>query len=1002
MEVTKRPKLGAYQRWVRELNVAEGDPEELLMLDAVMRVAAGLGPASQAPTEGRLHLVSPWQPDLPTAAAQDPPPSPKPKPLEAAASVANKLLSLIAFRKSKSDADGSTSFTPGDWRVLAHEAAADRLPPNRYDLDIFMCSPTVLQLTIRPPRATQHHELPGVPGAFVLSDVLSVQECHMLRQATEAMGYRPDVPLSSELDERAHNVVLMANDFQNTSLFERVKHLLPSKLGQEKLLGINRRWRFYRYLSGNLYRKHLDGAWPASGLKRGEDGQDEYVYDAYGGGTRSKLTFIIYLNDDFEGGCTTFYTPNPGEEGVLDSRPVKPRIGSATVFPHGDCGTPLLHEGSAVTSGTKYLLRTDVVYARPETPEELKRAARLRGLARQLGGLGGQGLLQEKEEVQEAPPSSQPKKAKVGKKRAKKLGGKHAQEGAGGQKGAAAAAPAPTKGVKKKIGKKSSVQALRGAVCEVSTVLKMRLRSASDPSGPGTRQADQEQSGRLRPPPLSNRNVLRALPHAEFVVRKCSSPRQGELVLQTSRASCKPEKFLVPSDLVERVALTELRQDMQMLQTLVEGLPHDLTSTKEQDGTAAGRSDLERLHRELRTMKEDLGALRSRAQTKEALLDQVGAELEETVQRLSQVSNEKAKLQFEVADQGKTIAQQRQRLQTVEAQLLEAVQESRAEAESAFLLKEVRKQLAAAEGTKRSLAEGLELEKTEAERLRAEVARRSMPFHEPRLAPLKQIFLHFAEPKASNLRRCNSFSGYVPFSLSGAAGQHGNHSEVGMSAYLEADLPTLHADYPDVDSTPHWPDTDDESESWDGDVQRKQVDLDGMSTSTEQTTPLRLSLTALLPSDEVQGCRSRSESKESQALGGLPMSVISVCGSDPVDHSDSEGSKPEPHFQPYAGVPMPNVGQSQSRKAARHLPKVRSVKAAGQLVPGPCSKQPCAPGCVPKQGGGGAAGHSPVICSPTPALDKKAKNSKKAVGAPPARKGPEPLAQAIKTAAPLN
>ncbi|CAE7560976.1 unnamed protein product [Symbiodinium sp. KB8] len=237
-------------------------------------------------------------------------------------------------------------------------------------------------------------------------------------------------------------------------------------------------------------------------------------------------------------------------------------------------------------------------------------------------------------------------------------------------------------------------------------------------------------------------------------------------------------------------------------------------------------------------MKEDLGALRSRAQTKEALLDQVGAELEETVQRLSQVSNEKAKLQFEVADQGKTIAQQRQRLQTVEAQLLEAVQESRAEAESAFLLKEVRKQLAAAEGTKRSLAEGLELEKTEAERLRAEVA---------------------------------------------------------VFALLEAGQPTLHADYPDVDSTPHWPDTDDESESWDGDVQRKQVDLDGMSTSTEQTTPLRLSLTALLPSAEVQGCRSsRSESKESQALGGLPMSVISVCGSDPVDHSDSEGSKPEP------------------------------------------------------------------------------------------------------------
>ena len=36
-------------------------------------------------------------------------------------------------------------------------------------------------------------------------------------------------------------------------------------------------------------------------------------------------------------------------------RPIRPRIGSASVFPHGDCKIPLLHEGSAVTKGTKCL-----------------------------------------------------------------------------------------------------------------------------------------------------------------------------------------------------------------------------------------------------------------------------------------------------------------------------------------------------------------------------------------------------------------------------------------------------------------------------------------------------------------------------------------------------------------------------------------------------------------------------------------------------------------------
>lgn len=354
---------------------------------------------------------------------------PKEEVPEGKTSMASKLFSLISQRKA-----GSAG---GSWRVLAHEKAADRMPPNHYDLDIYMCPPSVLPLNLRPPRDAQRHEMPGVEGGFVLSDVLSAEECSELRLATEQIGYRPDVPISSKLDERARNVVLMANEVQNKSLFDRVKHLLPSQLGDEKLLGLNRRWRFYRYFSGNLYRKHLDGAWPASGISLG-DGQERYVYDAHGGGTRSKLTFIIYLNDDFEGGCTTFFTPKVGEEGTLYSRPIRPTLGAASVFLHGDCRVPLLHEGSAVTRGTKYLLRTDVVYARPETPEELKHQARLRGLARQLGGLGGlggQGLVEAEE----------PKEAKSkGKKRVKKssLKGKpgKAEEGDGpatpkGQKG---------------------------------------------------------------------------------------------------------------------------------------------------------------------------------------------------------------------------------------------------------------------------------------------------------------------------------------------------------------------------------------------------------------------------------------------------------------------------------------------------------------------------------------------------------------------------------------
>lgn len=82
--------------------------------------------------------------------------------------------------------------------------------------------------------------------------------------------------------------------------------------------------------------------------------------DAYGD-RWSRLTFLIYLNEGFEGGCTTFFVPT-AEVGHLEARPVQPVAGSVMCFPHGDTGGALLHEGSAVMSGAKFIVRTDVLY----------------------------------------------------------------------------------------------------------------------------------------------------------------------------------------------------------------------------------------------------------------------------------------------------------------------------------------------------------------------------------------------------------------------------------------------------------------------------------------------------------------------------------------------------------------------------------------------------------------------------------------------------------------
>ena len=54
--------------------------------------------------------------------------------------------------------------------------------------DIYTCPPSVLPLNVRPRRETQRHEMPGVDGGFVLTDVLSAEECDELRKATEQIG----------------------------------------------------------------------------------------------------------------------------------------------------------------------------------------------------------------------------------------------------------------------------------------------------------------------------------------------------------------------------------------------------------------------------------------------------------------------------------------------------------------------------------------------------------------------------------------------------------------------------------------------------------------------------------------------------------------------------------------------------------------------------------------------------------------------------------------------
>ncbi|SHH70113.1 2OG-Fe(II) oxygenase [Massilia sp. CF038] len=170
-------------------------------------------------------------------------------------------------------------------------------------------------------------------GVITIENFLTAAECQRYIDHGETIGYVPsevNLPGGSRRAEEIRNNdrVLYDDPTLASRLFERARPLLPEQIGDCRLHGFNERMRFYRYGPNEYFKWHRDGSFAPSPE------------------VASLLTFMIYLNDGFEGGDTEF------KSGV-----VTPAAGMALIFPHR-----LLHQGAAVCSGTKYVLRTDVMY----------------------------------------------------------------------------------------------------------------------------------------------------------------------------------------------------------------------------------------------------------------------------------------------------------------------------------------------------------------------------------------------------------------------------------------------------------------------------------------------------------------------------------------------------------------------------------------------------------------------------------------------------------------
>jgi prolyl 4-hydroxylase len=172
-----------------------------------------------------------------------------------------------------------------------------------------------------------------------IEGLFSAAECDALVRLAEGVGF--DVaPVTTGrgfvlMPELRNNTRVILDDVPRAAaLWARIGRFASAEERALHAVGLNERFRFYRYAPGQFFRWHRDGA-----FVRGAD-------------ERSLFTAMVYLNDDFEGGSTDF---DLGDEEIR----VAPARGKVLLFDHG-----LRHQGAPVVRGHKYVLRTDVMYRR--------------------------------------------------------------------------------------------------------------------------------------------------------------------------------------------------------------------------------------------------------------------------------------------------------------------------------------------------------------------------------------------------------------------------------------------------------------------------------------------------------------------------------------------------------------------------------------------------------------------------------------------------------------
>jgi len=169
---------------------------------------------------------------------------------------------------------------------------------------------------------------------FTIQNLWEPARCQQFIKKSENEGFEKALintingPVEAE-EIRNNDRLFWEDEKLAEQIWEKIEEFVPCDLGEYQAIGLNELFRFYRYDVNQKFNWHYDGHYQRN--------QNEMSF----------YTFMIYLNEDFEGGATAF-----------ESLEIIPKTGDALLF-----SQDLEHAGLPVISGRKYILRTDIMYS---------------------------------------------------------------------------------------------------------------------------------------------------------------------------------------------------------------------------------------------------------------------------------------------------------------------------------------------------------------------------------------------------------------------------------------------------------------------------------------------------------------------------------------------------------------------------------------------------------------------------------------------------------------